>query len=220
MADASGTSRARWDKTTASSTSWCSDSTGPGTSMAAPATPAWRNDEVGFRNSSGSCNQTRHGHHRRRIRAPRGKKATGEPTAASGGSGLESTVPWGRGSRAPWRGRRSCGPPLRSSCWPPGASAPPPPWPPLCCEWWRDVSIEEVEVVVTGKKWTPAHGQVTKYTAHKTKTGISWPTRQTPAFLCQTFIILTKFCSNSCNTKLVSSNLTLNVYVDSTFVWC
>uniref|UniRef100_A0A0D3FJX9 Uncharacterized protein n=1 Tax=Oryza barthii TaxID=65489 RepID=A0A0D3FJX9_9ORYZ len=45
MADASGTSRARWDKTTASSTSWCSDSTGPGTSMAAPATPAWRNDE-------------------------------------------------------------------------------------------------------------------------------------------------------------------------------
>lgn len=59
MADASGTSRPRLDMTTASSTSWCRDSRGSGTSMAAGVAVAlaWRNDEVGFRNSTGSCKQ-------------------------------------------------------------------------------------------------------------------------------------------------------------------
>lgn len=77
MADASGTSRARREMTTASSTSWCSDSSGSGTSIAAPATPAWRNDEVGFRNSTGSCNQ--------RNRATTATAATGSETAQEEG---------------------------------------------------------------------------------------------------------------------------------------
>ena len=109
MADASGTSRPRWEMTTASSTSWCSDSSGSGISTAAVATPAWRNDEVGFRNRTGSCNTPKH--KRDQTREPHGKEGEG---SWKGGSVLGSrmggaqTAPLGPGCRAPWRGLRSC----------------------------------------------------------------------------------------------------------------
>ena len=109
MADASGTSRPRREITTASSTSWCSDSSGSGISTAAVATPAWRNDEVGFRNRTGSCNTPQT--HARSNQRPRGQGSWNRGSVL--GSRMEGarTAPWGPGCRAPWRGRCSCAQP-------------------------------------------------------------------------------------------------------------
>jgi hypothetical protein len=90
--------------TTASSTPWCSDSSGSGISTAAVATPAWRNDEVGFRNRTGSCNTPKHTGDQTRDRAGRRGREVGG-----------AAVFWDRGREARGAADRTLGTGLPSS---------------------------------------------------------------------------------------------------------
>jgi hypothetical protein len=93
------------------------------------ATPAWRKDEVGFRNRTGSCNQSKQP---RRAASETAEEEEGclgpRDRRGEGGRGGVPVGPWERGCRAPWRGLRSCARHRRSSCSPRVASAPPLPW--------------------------------------------------------------------------------------------